>query len=237
MKFWKKTIAAILVSLMAGGLRTDCRYVIDDAVWKVTTRDGAGTAIQGNVPIVDVNGEPSFQFDGNKKNYIKLAPIGADVDFAGGFTVRFKARWNANSSWARIFDFAQTNEQDSIELGQRGTTGQLSIGCRYQGAGTDTNLGTITYNAVEEWEITYQGNVSPCSFTVWNKTKNTTSTVNGTRCPMYENKQRKNNYIGLSNWGGDAGANVNIMYLHITTSKGQEVVNLDAETVKKAQGS
>lgn len=61
--------------------------------------------------------------------------------------------------------------------------------------------------------------------------------VNGTKCPMSENKERTSNYIGRSNWNADAGANANIMYLNITTKKGQVAVDLDAETVKQAQGA
>lgn len=237
MKHWRKILIILMGTLMSGCLQTDGRYLIDDVVWKVTTKDGTGTAIQGNVPIEDVNGEATFHFDGNKNNYIKLAPIEADIDFASGFTVKFKARWNANSSWARIFDFADNKDQDSIEVGQRGTSGNLSIGCRYLGAGSDTTLAKIDYNDVEEWEITYHGNNSPCSFTVYNKTKGTTTTVNGAKCPMFENKRRTNNYIGKSNWSGDAGTNANIMYLNITTKKGQVVVDLNAEEVRKAQES
>lgn len=220
----KKIILCLFVLCIMSGTAAKTRgnYVIDDSEVIVTTKDGIGTKINGNVPIeTDADGTYA-KFDGNVNNYIQLEALPAFDIASEGLHIVFKAKWGAFNNWSRVFDCGNGPDQFNIFISNAGASTGLTIGMNPTNTTKDMNAyvnDILTLNSFQSWDITISGN---------NGTRNTVSAVQSspvsktyTPQPPLGNAlntvERTKCYIGKSNWSSDQPFNGKIYYILVET--------------------
>lgn len=236
----KIMVCIIFLVLFSGSMQTRASYIIPDGEVKVTTRDGAGTKINGNVPVATDKDGTYVQFDGNGNNYIQLEPLPA-MDIAGeGLHIVFKAKWEAYNSWSRVFDCGQGPDQFNIFISNHGTSPNLAIGMNPGVTSKDMNAyvnNVLGLNTLQSWDIRISANngnntvtavqSSPVSATYTpakTGSGNSLDTVERTRC-----------YIGKSNWSADTPFKGKIYYIRVETGKTNALL-FEFDAAKMPQG-
>lgn len=236
----KIMVCIIFLVLLSGSMQTSAKYVIDDSELKVTTRDGAGTKINGSVPVGKDTDGTYVQFDGNGNNYIQLEPLPA-LDIAGeGLHIVFKAKWEAYNTWSRVFDCGNGSNEFNIFISNSSTSSNLAIGMNPTGTSKDMNAyvnSILALNTLQSWDITISENngnntvtaiqLSPGSATYTpgkNQNGNSLDTIERTKC-----------YIGKSNWSADAPFKGKIYYVRVETGKNKSLL-FEFDAAKMPQG-
>ncbi len=212
----------VLCIMSSTAAKTSGKYVIDDSEVIVTTKDGTGTKINGNVPIeTDADGTYA-KFDGNGNNYIQLEALPAFDIASEGLHIVFKAKWGSFNNWTRVFDCGNGPDQFNIFIANSGVSNNLAIGMNPTGSTRDMNAyvsNILTLNSFQSWDITISGN---------NGSRNTVSAiqsspVSATYAPQppdgnaLDTIERTKCYIGKSNWSQDQPFNGKVYYVLVET--------------------
>ena len=236
----KIMVCIIFLVSLSGSMQTSAKYVIDDSELKVTTRDGAGTKINGSVSVGKDTDGTYVQFDGNGNNYIQLEPLPA-LDIASeGLHIVFKAKWEAHNAWSRVFDCGTGPDQFNIFISNSSTSSDLAIGMNPTGSRIDMNAyvsGILTLNTFQSWDITISGN---------NGSRNTVSALqyspkSASYAPQppagnsLDTIQRTKCYIGKSNWSADKPFKGKIYYVRVETGKNRSLL-FEFDAAKMPQG-
>lgn len=173
----------------------------------------------------DDNNIKYFSFDG-EDDYIELPTLPANINWADGFTVEFKAQWLAFKNWSRIFDFGNGRDSDNIVVAQLTTKDILVLGGR-NGITTNTNDTNLVSNAglanLNEFKIEFFKTTAGYQIKTY-QNGNLASTMDRTSSQGFRNIERTTNYIGKSNWQDDEYFKGNIYYLKITDSTGKIIL-------------
>ena len=221
-------------------MQTSAKYVIDDSELKVTTRDGAGTKINGSVPVGKDSEGTYVHFDGNGNNYIQLESLPAMDIASEGLHIVFRAKWEAYNAWSRVFDCGTGPDQFNIFIANSGTSNTLTIGMNPTGNTKDMNAyvnSILTLDTLQSWDIMISENngnntvtavqSSPVKATYTpGKTQNGNSldTIERTKC-----------YIGKSNWSADKPFKGKIYYVRVETGKNRSLL-FEFDAAKMPQG-
>ncbi len=154
--------------------------------------------------VKDDNGKKGIFFDGTD-DYIDIVDLPSTIDWNGGFTIEFEAKWLSLNSWSRIFDFGNGQANDNIFVANYGTNNSLNFDSRYG----DTSRGNSTANAAITLKETayFKINIYKNNELIFTKTYNVTDYLN--------NINRTENFLGKSNWTADKYFNGYIYYLKI----------------------
>lgn len=214
------------------------RYVLTDQEWKVSAKDGTGTKVNGSLPVGEDGDGTYVQFNGGAGNYIQVEPLPA-FDIAGeGVHIVFRAKWEAFSSWSRIFDCGNGSSQNNLFISNNNTTSTLVIGLNPSASSKQMNANisnALTLNTLQSWDIVIGPNngnntidakqLSPDVIDHGNPAKE----LNGN---VLDNVVRKNCYIGKSNWG-DAAFKGKIYYILVESASTHQVLfEFDAAKMK-----
>lgn len=173
----------------------------------------------------DDNNIKYFSFDG-EDDYIELPTLPANINWANGFTVEFKAQWLTFQRWSRIFDFGNGRDSDNIVVAQAFAEDVLVLGGRSNITTTDNDVYLLN-NAglanLNEFKIEFLKTTDGYQIKTY-QNGNLASTMDRTSSQGFRNVERKNNYIGKSNWQDDEYFKGNIYYLKITDSTGKIIL-------------
>ena len=202
-----------------------------------------GVMQNGALIKLDEEGRQGLYFDG-EDDYVDVADLPETINWAGGFTIEFEAKWLAFNYFSRIFDFGKGQNNDNIFVANGTTTNLIGIYFRYgelDSLGTQASINnSIILNKVQKYKIevinnnnnnTYTFNIYKDNETILSKIVNTTSLV--------KNIKRVNNYLGKSNWSGDGYFNGYIYNLKITDATGNVILWYDFtnETIEDLSGN
>ncbi len=184
----------------AGPAGAIAHWAFDDAGGSATAADSTGNydgTVIGNATFggAGMSGG-ALEFDG-VDDYVDL-PDGFD-DFSGGITVALWAKPASMANWSRFMDFANGPGSDNILLANQGTSNNLVWEIHGTNPG-DQRLTAAGSLDVGEWQhlvatVDADGNAAIY--------KNGEAILTSTQKLPF-NVVRTNNFIGESNWGGDA---------------------------------
>jgi len=168
-----------------------------------TTADASGSGYTGAMI-----GDTAFTTDaargaygmafGGTSGYVDM-PDGF-ADFTGGFTVSAWVKTAAYTNWARVIDFGNGAGVDNVLLARRDTSNNLRFEVHDGIAPGGTQLNRDGVFQQDQWQH-FVATISPSrTAAVY---LDGTPIVSGTMT-LPRNVTRTNNYIGESNWGGDA---------------------------------
>ena len=253
----KNTILGLIVGIIISGVTVyavETKYKAEDVKYKETTVKAAlddlysknnkeevynklfnnnkyllknGTQIKK-----DSNGNYYFDFDG-VDDYIQLATIPESVNFSDGFTIEFKAKWDAFNKWSRIFDFGNGFENYNLFVATYNTTNKLAFSSREGSKERFAKTEVVELNS-NSFSI-YKIEIIKKSENNYNvKFYKDNELVNEfTESAMFPNVERINNYIGKSNFDADAYFDGQIYYLKIKQADGISIVDVDANDIFK----
>ena len=159
-------------------------------------------------------------------------------NFGNGITIEFEGHFGqANQAWERIFDFGNGAASDNIWVGVFGepwtSTAELAVEVFHDNLGKgrciSTSQALLPANQFAKYVITLDGSkcrmykngveiptsIGQCYYSYMD----CTSPTLGSAYPHLPlNVVRQNNYIGRSNWGGDAAFDGAIKYVRIYTA-------------------
>ena len=179
----------------------------------------------------DENNDYYFNFDG-VDDYVQIETLPASINWRDGFTIEFKAKWDAFNSCSRIFDFGNGAESDNIWVSNLETKNILTFAGR-SGANViftvpnaiinnDTALFTITLTKIDNtYNVDYY----------INKTLNYSHKL--TTNYLLQNIERKSNYLGRSNWAIDPYFLGRIYSLKIDQADGKNIIDIDVNKIIK----
>lgn len=173
----------------------------------------------------DDNNIKYFSFDG-EDDYIELPTLPANINWADGFTVEFKARWLSPNKWSRIFDFGNGCESDNIIVSRGGNHDALVLGGRSNITTTDNDaylLNNAGLANLNEFKIEFLKTTDGYQIKTY-QNGDLVSTMDRTSSQGFRNIERTTNYIGKSNWVADKYFCGNIYYLKITDSTGKIIL-------------
>ena len=137
----------------------------------------------------------ALSFDGTNQ-YIDL-PDGL-YDFSKGCTISLWVYPTAVQSWSRFIDFGNGSASDNIWFGRRSDSNDLAFEC-WSGGSNNGMVSAANAITLDEWQmftVTVDSSGNARLF------KNGQLIQTGNTMPTSVN--RTNNYIGRSNWSGDA---------------------------------
>ena len=180
----------------------------------------------------DSNGNYYFDFDG-LDDYIQLATIPESTNFSDGFTIEFKAKWDAFKDYSRIFDFGNGMENFNLTIDNADTSNQLQFLSRDRTSMIYNRVGAITLDTTNV--STYKIIVTKAEANQYNIKyyKNNELINEYTENAGFPNAERTTNYIGKSNWSNNAYFDGQIYYLKIKQADGTNIVDVDANDIFK----
>lgn len=189
------------------------------------------------------NGNPSvYTSNDNRTSYVDF-PDGF-ANFGSGITIEVEAQLGSNvGNWERIFDFGNGSGNDNFWLGRYQGSDDLAVEI-WQGATnrgrckTDEAVNAVpSGHALKKFTLTLDG--TTCRIYI-NGTEvdtevdagngiftNDANSLSSSYAYLPNNVTRTNNFIGKSNWGGDAAFEGTVKYLRIysTALTSQSVQN------------
>lgn len=177
----------------------------------------------------DENNDYYFNFDG-VDDYVQIETLPASINWRDGFTIEFKAKWDAFNSWSRIFDFGNGAESDNILVTNPtnilmfvGRNGSHEIMTKPNVViNNDTALFTITLTKIDNtYNVDYY----------INKTLNYSHKL--TTNYLLQNIERRSNYLGRSNWASDSYFLGRIYSLKIDQADGTNIIDIDVNKIIK----
>lgn len=203
-------------------------YDIVDSIHKLTPFIlQNGTSVK-----MDNNNDYYLNFDG-VDDYVQIGTIPASVNWSDGFTLEFKAEWNALNNWSRIIDIGNGSKSDNLLVANSGTTNNVRFDMYNQASVSSLDIGTqdtIVLNKINKYTYTYvknSDNTYALKLYVNDKLSNETN-IN----KVFRNVDRNTNYLGKSNWE-DAYFKGKIYYLKITQADGTDIINIDINKLYK----
>lgn len=200
-------------------------YFKDSAVYDKSDNNFTAVLKNGASIKTDDNNIKYFSFDG-EDDYIELPTLPANINWADGFTVEFKAQWLAFKNWSRIFDFGNGAYSDNIVVAQLITEDVLVLG-GLNGITNTTNETNLISNAglanLNEFKIEFLKTTDGYQIKTY-QNGDLVSTMGRTSSQGFRNIERTTNYIGKSNWVADKYFCGNIYYLKITDSAGKIIL-------------
>lgn len=178
----------------------------------------------------------ALQFPGgtNSTNSLGYVDMGSGfANFGSGITIEFEGHFGAvNQAWERVFDFGNGDANNNIWVGVFGEAGRqnsLAIEIFHGSSGRTRCISAgniLVANTFAKWVITLDGTtcrmykdgvevdteVGQVSMT------NDPSSLGSAYPSLPLNVTRTKNYIGRSNWGGDAAFDGALKYVRIYTS-------------------
>lgn len=182
----------------------------------------------------DSNNDYYFEFDG-VDDYISLATIPATDDFTNGFTVEAKAKWYNFNNYSRIFDIGNGPESNNITLDNYGTTSQLQFLSRNDSDGVmygNSNAMTLDQNQIVSIKIEAE-KVENNSYSIKYYKNGNLISEDTTNNSYFKNIERKNNYIGKSNWDSNDYFKGAIYYVRLKDLNGNIIFNVNANEIFK----
>ncbi|MCE5187466.1 MAG: glycoside hydrolase family 127 protein [Planctomycetaceae bacterium] len=137
----------------------------------------------------------ALEFDGSN-DYIDL-PDGFG-DFAKGCTVSVWVYPTAVKDWARFIDFGNGSASGNIWFGRRASSNDLAFEC-WSGSSSNGLVSASNAIALNEWQMFTAAADAAGNVRLF---KNGQLIQTGTSAPT--SVTRTNNYVGRSNWSGDA---------------------------------
>ena len=181
-----------------------------------------------------VNKAIKFPGGSTGSNYVELA--GSFADFTNGVSIEFEGNFGTTlSAWERIFDFGSAFSGNGTDnqfwVGHMSTSGELALEtwingvnqgrCHTSTGGTalDTT-GTfakwlITVDSTNGCRIYKNGVEQNTQVKNPSYTADTAVAANGSAYPLPNNYTRTANYLGRSNWNGDADLEGSIRYIRM----------------------
>lgn len=189
-------------SVMADGPTNYWR--LGDATASSTAADAAGfsagtyngTVTRGAAGVLTADGDTSATFNGSN-GYVAM-PSGFD-DFDGGMTVEAWVYPTSTGSWGRIVDLGNGPASDNILFARNGTSNDLTFEI-YNGGSPGGAVTAANALVLNTWQHVAATVTSSGAVTIY---RNGSSVATGTTA-VPRVVQRTNNYIGRSNWAGDA---------------------------------
>lgn len=180
---------------------------------------------------MDNNNDYYLNFDG-VDDYVQIGTIPASVNWSDGFSLEFKAEWNALNIWSRIFDFGNGSLSDNLVIANYRESDSMIL--HLVNNNTENayipSTSMITLNRVNNYKINYKK--SNNGFVIeYFKDDELINTVNSNF--TVRNVNRVSNYIGKSNWSGDGYFKGKIYYLKITQADGTDIINIDINKLYK----
>jgi len=159
-------------------------------------KDKHGTLINGPVWVAgQINN--ALQFDGTN-DYVDI-PDGFD-NFQTGLTINVWAYPTAVKNYARFVDFGNGSASDNLAFSREGTTNNVFFEVWIGGSRAGDRIVATGAIALNTWQMFTVTVDSAGNTTIY---KNAQPVATGTT-GIPKNITRTNNYIGRSNWGGDA---------------------------------
>jgi len=172
----------------------------------------------------------ALSFNGSDQ-YVNLP--GTPSDFSNGMTVEFWAKPTSNGSWARFFDFGNGASNNNIYLSRNDTSDSLKLGVLNAGSyiiDLDAPDGIIN----DEWHH-YAVSIDENDAIIY---RDGIEIAKGAGA-LPNNISRINNYIGRSNWSGNAYYQGYLDDFHIysrTLSHSEINAHAKGYTLAEAQG-
>ena len=189
-----------------------------------------GTFQNGAVAIPDEEGNIGIYFDGID-NYVDIVDLPETIDWAGGFTIEFEAKWLAFNTWSRIFEFANGINADNIFVSNYSLTSNLALVPVYNSQQYRLWGGTLVKNIREKIKLITKKIDNGYQLEAYIN-DNMIEMSNGIVTNFFEinsisNIRRINNYLGKSNWSVDGYFNGYIYNFKITDSTGKPIIWYD----------
>ena len=200
-------------------------YFKDSAVYDKSDNNFTAVLKNGASIKTDDNNIKYFSFDG-EDDYIELPTLPANINWADGFTVEFKAKWLSPNKWSRIFDFGNGCDSDNIIVSKGGNLDALVLGGRSNITTTDNDaylLNNAGLANLNEFKIEFLKTTDGYQIKTY-QNGDLVSTMGRTSSQGFRNIERTTNYIGKSNWQHDDYFKGNIYYLKITDSAGKTIL-------------
>ncbi len=188
--------------------KTKCRLFFqkmydDNNLYDLSTHNYDGIFMNGAI-VKDDNGKKGIYFDGGEA-FVDIADLPATIDWNGGFTIEFEAKWLSFNRWTRIFDFGNGVEQDNIFAANAGSTNNLNFDSRYidTSRGSSTAENAIDLNEIVNFKIEIIKNEGSYTNNIYKNNELILTKIYEVE-DFLRNINRTENYLGKSNWSLDS---------------------------------
>ena len=186
----------------------------DEHLYDLSINNYDGTFINGTI-VKDDEGKKGIYFDG-EDDYVDIVDLPNTIDWNGGFTIEFEAKWLKFNTWSRIFDFGNGQAQDNIFVTNFGSTNSLNFDSRYinttRGNSTANNI--IEVDKIASFKIENIKNLGSYTHNIY-KNNELVFTKTYEVEDYLRNIDRTENFLGKSNWTADKYFNGYIYNLKI----------------------
>ena len=170
----------------------------------------------------DGNGDKYLSLEGTN-SYAQLPTLPATIDFESGFTIEFKAKWDSFNNWSRVFDFGNGSSNDNIIVANKSEALYFASRNGIDSVAKDVLLlSKPNLKEINEFKIDVIKSGDIYIIKTYQNGQ-LASTVETQKKP-FRNAERKNNYIGKSNWASDGYFDGRIYYLKITQADGKPII-------------
>jgi hypothetical protein len=165
----------------------------EGTVWPESSGKSKDATLYGGV----TGGEGVMQFSGGEQ-YAQIPR--ETVDWSAGITMLAFANFGGAGTWERIIDFGNGSESNNILLARAGTSADLSFQI-YRGSSYSLSVSLTGGITGGQWNF-YGARVDASGGTY--KVFNKDDSISGSTAVVPLSVERTNNFIGRSNWAGDA---------------------------------
>ena len=201
-------------------------YLVDSSTNKFDAK------LVNGAKVVTVNGEKAIELDG-VDDYIEVPTLPSTIDFVSGYTVEVTMKWKEFSSFSRIMDFGNGSNADNLIIANWGTFSTPYLA--YYNGSTNTYYpnSTITFskNTKETYKFELIKGTEYYTLNIYLNGIRNTSNSNTIKVGSFKNIERKNNYIGNTNWT-DPFLNAYIYTFKILDANGKEILSYNANNTR-----
>ena len=205
-------------------------------VWNDLSTSSRNGQILGTSGLIYNGTTKALEFPGgtNSTNSLGYVDMGSGfANFGSGITIEFEGHFGAvNQAWERVFDFGNGDASNNIWVGVFGEAGRqnsLAIEIFHGSIGKNRCISAgniLDADTFAKWVITLDGTTCrmykdgvEVDTEVGQVTMTNDGSSLGSAYPSLPiNINRTRNYIGRSNWGGDAAFDGALKYVRIYTS-------------------
>ena len=213
-------------SVMVVADNTYQTYLVDSSTNKFDAK------LVNGAKVVTVNGEKAIELDG-VDDYIEVPTLPSTIDFVSGYTVEVTMKWKEFSSFSRIMDFGNGSNADNLIIANWGTSYTPYLA--YYNGSTNTYYpnSTITFskNTKETYKFELIKGTEYYTLNIYLNGIRNTSNSNTIKVGSFKNIERKNNYIGNTNWT-DPFLNAYIYTFKILDANGKEILSYNANNTR-----
>ena len=196
-----------------------------------------GVMQNGALIKLDNEGRQGLYFDG-EDDYVDIVDLPETINWSGGFTIEFEAKWLAFQRYSRIFDFGNGARSNNIFVSNTAFQNILAFETFYNNEEYFSRKGDLEQDKIEKIKLVFAKVEDGYQLEICingNEALYTKFNINTIR-----NIKRTSNYLGKSNWeSADEYFKGYIYNLKITDANGNIILWYDFtnETIKDLSGN